>query len=113
MAVELEGRVESVEPGKLKGQSIVTVKAGDYTVRFDVIEGLMSIAEGERVTIKFTESKPGDLDYYHFCGHGYLVSPEEEAGKTIFSIWGIIFIVEPPLGLKDGVKYYLCIRKER
>ncbi len=113
MAVELKGKVEAVEPGKLKGQSLVTVKAGEYTIKFDAIEGLMSFVEGESVSIAFSESKPENLDDYYFCGHGYLVSPDSEAGKTIFSIWGIIFIVEPPLGLKDGVKYYLCIRKKR
>ncbi len=113
MAVELDGKVEAVEPGRLKGQNIVTVKAGDYTVKFDAIEGLMSFVKGERLSITFSETKPENLDDYHFCGHGYLVSPESEVGKTIFSIWGIIFVVEPPLGLKDGVKYYLCIRKKR
>ncbi|GAB6148399.1 DNA-directed RNA polymerase subunit G [Stetteria hydrogenophila] len=113
VAVELEGRVESVEPGRLKGQSIVTVRGDGFTVRFDAIEGLVSFSVGDELRLVFTESKPGDLDRYDFCGHGYLVMPEEEAGKTLFSVWGIIFAAEPPLGLRDGVKYYLCIEKKR
>lgn len=111
MVVELSGEVEAVQPGRLRGQRIVTVSAGGYRVRFDSIEGLFSPSEGDRLDIVFSEAKPENIDDYHFCGHGYLVSPEAEAGKTIFSVWGIIFIVEPPIGLRDGVKYYLCIRR--
>jgi len=101
--------VENVEPGKLKGQKIATARSSSEKVVFDVIEGLLNLNKGDVIELKITETRPENLDPYDFCGHGYLVETME--GKEIFSIWGIIFIFEPPQGLKDNTKYYLCIRK--
>ena len=101
--------VEQVEPGKLKGQWIATAQSSSEKVVFDVIEGLLSLKQGDVIEITVTDTRPGNLDPYDFCGHGYLVKATDE--KEIFSIWGILFIFEPPIGLKDNVKYYLCIRK--
>ncbi len=101
--------VEKVEPGKLKGQQIATAKSSSEKVVFDVIEGLLTLKTGDAIEITVTESKPDNLDPYDFCGHGYLVKSTDE--KEIFSMWGIVFVFEPPLGLKDNVKYYVCIKK--
>lgn len=107
------GRVVSVRPGRLRGQRIVDVVLDGVNVSFDAVEGLVDFTEGEVVTLSLTTAIPEDLDDYDFCGHGYLVVPEDEAGKTIFSVWGILFVFSKPLGLRDNTKYYICIRKHR
>ncbi len=108
----IEGRLSKVEEGKLRGQRIATLEGDDgATVKFDVIEGLVDFVEGEKLALEILDDKPESLEEYAFCGHGYIAKPEEEAGKTIFSVWGILFIFDKKLGLQDGKKYYLCIRR--
>ena len=100
-----------MRPGKLRGQKIAEVDLGGMSLSFDVVEGLVDFDEGERVELVITPQRPQSLDDYDFCGHGFLVVPEDEAGKTIFSIWGLIFVFSKPIGLQDDTKYYLCIKK--
>ncbi|MCE4621657.1 MAG: DNA-directed RNA polymerase subunit G [Desulfurococcales archaeon] len=111
--VKLEGVVEGIEPGRIKGQKIVTVKlANGGTLVHDAVREVIDLSEGDKVSIVLSEERPANLDEYMFCGNGYLVAPESEKGKTIFSVWGLIFIFEPPLGLETDKKYYICIKRK-
>lgn len=100
-------RIEDVNPGKLKGQLIAMAKGSSGSLQFDVIEGLMSVNKGDIIEVTLTTEKPENLDPYDFCGHGYLVRRVDD--HEIFSIWGILFVFSPPVGLRDNVKYYLCV----
>ncbi len=114
MELELEGEVVEVNPGRLRGQRIAKLRSSDGgEVIFDVIEDLLSLDKGDRVRIVIADERPfeGALESYDFCGHGYLVESEEIAGKTILSLWGILFLFNRKLGLKLNKKYYLCIQK--
>ncbi|MEB2836590.1 MAG: DNA-directed RNA polymerase subunit G [Desulfurococcales archaeon] len=114
MELELEGEVVEVNPGRLRGQRIAKLRSSDGgEVVFDVIEDLLSLDKGERVKIIITDEKPSEqaLKSYDFCGHGYLVESEDITGKTVFSLWGILFLFNRKLGLKLNKKYYLCIQK--
>lgn len=108
----VEASVESVSKGRLRGQMIARARVrGGGEMEFDLIEGVLSLGEGDSIRVEFLDSEPEDPEAYEFCGHGYLVAPEGEAGLTIFSIWGIIFKVKPPMGLEPERKYYLCLRR--
>jgi DNA-directed RNA polymerase subunit G len=107
----LEGVIEKVEEGALKGQLLATMKAGDVQVTFDVIRDIMGFREGDKIRIVISDERPENLDRFEFCGHGYLVDEEDKSRVTLFSIWGIIFKFAPPIGLKPEKKYYLCIEK--
>ena len=114
MELELEGEVVEVNPGRLRGQRIAKLRSSDGgELTFDVIEDLLSLDKGEKVRIVIADERPSReaLDSYDFCGHGYLVESEETVGKTVFSVWGILFIFNRKLGLKLNRKYYLCIQK--
>jgi len=106
-----EGVVKELRPGNIRGQYIATIDLGDHTLVHDVIEGTITLTEGEKVRIYVGEKLPKDLDEYDFCGHGYLLASEEHVGKTLLSLWGIIFKFEPGIGLEENKKYYLCIKK--
>jgi len=107
----LEGVIDSVQEGALKGQLLATLKAGDVRVVFDLIRDVMDFKEGDRIRITITGEKPKDLDRFEFCGHGYLVNEDKSGNVTLFSIWGIIFKFTPAIGLEPEKKYYLCIEK--
>ncbi|MCE4613188.1 MAG: DNA-directed RNA polymerase subunit G [Desulfurococcales archaeon] len=111
MAKTLEGVVEKIEEGALKGQLLATMRSGEVEVTFDLIRDVMNFKKGEKLRIHITEEKPKDLDRFDFCGHGYLVNEESQTGMTLFSIWGILFKFTPPIGLQADRKYYLCIEK--
>lgn len=111
MARTLEGVIEKIEEGALKGQLLATLKAGKVRVTFDLISDVMRFSKGDKLRIHITEEKPADLDRFDFCGHGYLVTEESKSGMTLFSIWGILFKFTPPIGLKADRKYYLCIER--
>jgi DNA-directed RNA polymerase subunit G len=106
-----EGIVEELKPGNIRGQYIAKINLKDHVLVHDVIEGTLELNVGEKVKIYVGEKVPDDLDSYDFCGHGYLVASEDSLGKTILSLWGIIFKFEPKIGLKEDRKYYLCIKK--
>jgi DNA-directed RNA polymerase subunit G len=108
--VVIEAVVEKVEPGKLRSQKIATARSGDRTVVFDVIEGLLDVMEGEKLRIVVSTRAPANLDDYVFCGHGYLAARRDD--RELLSLWGILFLFTPPIGLEDNVKYYLCIAKQ-
>lgn len=106
-----EGNVVELKPGNIRGQYIATVNLKDRVLVHDVIEGTLKLKKGEKIEIYVGEKLPGNIDEYEFCGHGYLVDSEEKLGKTILSLWGIIFKFEPSIGLREEKKYYLCIKK--
>ncbi|BAN90733.1 DNA-directed RNA polymerase subunit G [Aeropyrum camini] len=110
MAAKLDLKIEEIEPGRLQGQLIATAKSRKATVKFDVIEDLIPLSKGDRIVIEVREEKPSSLDKYVFCGHGYKV-PSEKDGVDILSVWGIIFVFEPPIDLQAEKKYYICIYK--
>lgn len=112
MQVKLKVKVENVEPGKIQGQMIARATSKSNTVTFDVIEGLMSISEGDRLTVEVRDTPPKSLDSYEFCGHGYKV-PRKGGEGEIISLWGILFVFEPEIGLEEGKKYYVCLSKQR
>ncbi len=103
-------RVSSLEPGKLRGQEIVRAESRRYRVSFDYVGGVFQVGVGDKIVLEFHESKPKNMSKYLVCGHGYLVSKPEDP-YTLFSVWGIIFRIEPRIELEPGKKYYLCIRK--
>jgi len=109
----IEVTIERVEDSKLKDARIVKASSNEYTLYFDLIADLMDIKEGERVEVYIGKSKPKDIDSYEFCGHGYLIKPENEVDETLLSLWGIIFQFRPPIGLEYGEKYYLCMKKQK
>ncbi|MCE4611509.1 MAG: DNA-directed RNA polymerase subunit G [Desulfurococcales archaeon] len=111
MELVLKAIVEKVEPGKLRGQRIARARAGDRTITFDVIENLFSVEEGDTLEILVSDSRPENLDPYDFCAHGYLAASRDNA--ELLSLWGILFLFEPPIGLQDNVKYYLCIKRSQ
>jgi len=112
MSLVFEGKVRDVVDGKLRGQKIATVGfSGGGSLRFDAIEGVISVNAGDNIRVEVREGKPDNLEEYDFCGHGYLVDDESKVGKTILSIWGILFIFSNKLGLIPNKKYYICIRK--
>lgn len=102
--------VESVEPGKLRGQKIVKAGSRRVKVEFDLIEDLLSVSSGDKIVIELRGGKPNKMDKYIFCGQGYMASKPEDP-YTVFSIWGLIFRFEPNIGLEPEKKYYLCIRR--
>ncbi len=107
-----KGEVQELKPGNIRGQYIATIKLDrGYKLIHDIIEGTLDLKENDQVEIYIGDSLPEDLDKYVFCGHGYLVDPEENSNKTILSLWGIIFKFEPSIGLEEEKKYYLCIKK--
>lgn len=110
MRIERVFTIEEVREGNIKGQKIAVGKGEDGSrVAFDVIKDLIKIDKGDRVELVIME-KLESIDEYEFCGHGYLLSPEEKHNATILSLWGIIFEFTPPLGLKLEKKYYICAR---
>jgi len=116
MRLEISGKVVSKEAGKLRGQYIAEAQLeGGTRVKFDVIEDIMKVNEGDEIIFLIQDSKPSneELEESDFCGHGYLVEDEERAGKTIFSVWGMLFIFNNKLGLKINEKYYICIKRGR
>ncbi len=104
--------VVDVKPSRLKGMLIASAEGSGYTAAFDLVEGLYTLAKGDAIEVLIDEQKPEDLDSYEFCGHGYLAAPEDK-GFTLLSLWGILFKFSPPLGLRQGTKYYLCIRRSK
>jgi DNA-directed RNA polymerase subunit G len=113
MVFRAEGVVDEVTPGKLRGQNIAKVRLdnGGY-LTFDVISNIYKIDVGDRIVIEIHDSKPNNLDEYEFCGHGFLVDDEDKLGKTLLSIWGILFSFDNKLGLNINKKYYVCIRRK-
>jgi len=107
--LQFEAVVERLEPGKLKGQKIAIARSRNAEIVFDVIEGLIDLRSGDNIVIEITPIKPENLDPYIFCGHGYLAAKKDDA--ELLSLWGILFLFKPPIGLQDNVKYYLCIKK--
>ena len=105
----MDAVVEKVEPGKLRGQKIAYARAGNRMITFDVIEGLLALSEGDKIKILVSDERPESLDPFDFCGHGYLAAFRDDS--ELLSLWGILFLFKPPLGLKDNVKYYLCIKR--
>jgi len=103
--------VESVAPGGLRGQKVVEAAARGYRVKFDLIENLFEVSEGEKLLLEIRESPPSNLDNYVFCGHGYVASKPGDP-FTIFSVWGILFRFEPAIDLELDKKYYLCLQKK-
>ncbi len=102
--------VKSVEPGEIRGQKIVHASSKKYNVKFDLIEGLFQVVEGEKIVLEILSEKPDDPSKYVFCGHGYLASKPGDP-YTVFSVWGILFRFEPPVDLEPGRKYYVCISR--
>ena len=109
MELVIKATIESVEPGKLRGQKIAKARADGGIITFDVIEELFSVREGDVLEILVTDSRPKSLDPYDFCAHGYLAASRDDA--ELLSLWGILFLFKPPIGLQDNVKYYLCIKR--
>ncbi|AFZ70138.1 hypothetical protein Calag_0362 [Caldisphaera lagunensis DSM 15908] len=109
--INIEAEVKEIIQSKLQGAKIVNASNGNTQIYFDLVQDMIKISEKDKIQIVIDENKPENLDIYDFCGHGYLVKPEEESRITILSLWGIIFQFEPPLGLKENTKYYLCLRK--
>ncbi|MEB3861095.1 MAG: DNA-directed RNA polymerase subunit G [Desulfurococcales archaeon] len=109
MERRITARIVNVEPGAIKGQRIVEASHEGGTLRFDLIGDLLDVGEGDVVEILVTDSKPGDLDSYQFCGRGYLVPGD--GGREILSVWGILFRFEPGIGLEEEREYFLCIKK--
>lgn len=109
MEKRIRARIVSIEPGSIKGQMIATAESGEGLLRFDLISDLIRVGEGDTLEILLSDSKPGEVDGYDFCGRGYLVS--SDSGREIFSVWGIIFRFEPPLGLEPDREYFLCIKR--
>jgi len=112
--VELEGIVKDVAEGRLRGQLIAEAHLNNEIVlKFDVIKGVMDVDKEDRIRVLITDEDLGseDIDNADFCGHGYLVESEDIVGKTILSLWGIIFMFNKKLGLIPNRKYYLCIMK--
>ncbi len=108
---EFKAKVEKVRSGSLEGLKIASCRLKNGGVlEFDVVGDLLSASEGDELKVVLSEEKPGDLDAYEFCGHGYIVAPESKFNATIFSIWGIIFKFSPPVGLELDKKYYLCVK---
>ncbi len=109
--------IERVERGEIKGQKIAHGKGRGIKVKFDVLEDLFSINEGEKILLEIRDSPPSNLKDYLFCGHGYVVrEPKKEAFEeynfTILSVWGILFRFEPKINeLETNKKYYICIKK--
>lgn len=111
MEFRSSGLVEDVVEGRLRGQKIAKAKLGDISVEFDVISGILTIDIGDKIEIYVSDARPDNMDSYDFCGHGFLVEEEERVGKTVLSLWGILFVFSKPLGLKPNRKYYLCLSK--
>ncbi len=111
--------ITGINPGEIKGQLIAEGKAKGYTVKFDVLENLFKLSEGEKILLELRDKPPRNLEDYVFCGHGYIVrdvkqEQENQQNITIFSVWGIIFRFEPAISdLEPGVKYYLCISRQK
>ncbi len=109
--------VTSVKQGEIKGQWVAEGKAKGYRVKFDILEELFSVKEGDKLVFEIRDSKPQNLENYVFCGHGYIVRDlkrehKEAPNYTVFSVWGVIFRFEPRLEeLEPGKKYYLCITR--
>jgi len=103
--------VENVSPGGLRGQKVVDATARGYTVKFDLIENLFEVSQGDKLLLEIRESPPSNLDNYIFCGHGYVASKLGDP-FTLFSVWGILFRFEPALELEPDKKYYLCLQKK-
>ncbi|MEB3774360.1 MAG: DNA-directed RNA polymerase subunit G [Desulfurococcales archaeon] len=106
MAVSIEARVEKVEPGAIKGQIIVEAKGDGVRVRFDVIKDLVDLKEGDRIKLVIKDAEEEDAV---FCGRGYVVP--QEGDRTIFSVWGILFVFTPSIDLEPDKEYFLCIKK--
>jgi len=100
--------VKEVAEGRIKGQKIVRATGRKQKLEFDLVEGLFSLSEGDKIRVEFYEEKPQNLDKYIFCGHGYVASKPGDS-FTIFSVWGILFRFEPPINLEYNKKYYVCI----
>ena len=111
MELLIKAIVERVEPGKLRGQKIAKAREDGRVITFDVIEELFSVKEGDVLEILVTDSRPESLDPYDFCAHGYLAAYRDN--EELLSLWGILFLFEPPIGLQDNVKYYLCIKRRQ
>lgn len=110
MKIEKVFVIEEVRQGNIEGQRIAVGKGEDgSSITFDVIRDLLKVEKGEKIEFIISD-KLGNIDDYEFCGHGYLLSPEEKHNATILSLWGIIFEFSPPLGLELEKKYYLCAR---
>lgn len=108
------GVIRDVSEGHLRGQRIAEAQLDNGIIlKFDVIRDLMSVSKGDKIGILITDEEPGgeDLENTHFCGHGYLVESENLVGRTILSLWGILFVFNSKLGLIPNKKYYLCIEK--
>jgi len=110
--MKLVGEVVEIKEGNIKGQKIVEVNLGEgRRLVYDLIGDLMDVSTGDNLLVEILESKPENLDSYDFCGHGYLVTSEDEVNASLISLWGIIFKFTPPLGLELDKKYYVCLRK--
>ncbi len=113
MVNEFKVKIEEVREGRLKGQLIAEAVYEDGRIVFDIVSDLMTLKPGDQLTIEVRESQPESLEDYSFCGHGFLVDPESKTGKTILSIWGLIFMFDPPIGLAENKKYYVCISSRK
>ncbi|MCX8195736.1 MAG: DNA-directed RNA polymerase subunit G [Acidilobaceae archaeon] len=108
--IALLATVEDVKPGNIQGQSIARADAEGRKVIFDVIKKTLEVKKGDLLEIHVMTKRPKNLEEFEFCGHGYLIAPEDAYKETILSLWGIIFKFSPPLGLEMEKKYYVCIK---
>jgi len=112
IAFKATGIVEDVVPGKLRGQEIAKLRLSDNDyVTFDVISNIYKVNINEEIAIEIHDEKPDNIEEYDFCGHGFLVDDENRIGKTIISIWGIVFVFSKKIGLNINKKYYICLKK--
>ena len=106
MGVSIDARVVKVEPGAIKGQIIVEAQGDGVKVKFDVIKDLVDVKVGDEIKLVIEEAP---LEDAAFCGRGYVVP--QSGDRTIFSVWGILFVFTPSLGLEADKEYFLCIKK--
>jgi DNA-directed RNA polymerase subunit G len=109
--VNIEAEIKSIIQSKLQNAKIVNASNEKQQVNFDLVGDIIKVSEGDKLEIIVDKKKPENIDVYDFCGHGYLVKPEKESKITILSLWGILFEFDPPIGLEENTKYYLCLRK--
>jgi len=109
MELVFEAVIDNIEEGAIKGQLIAEASYKGGSVRFDMLRDLINANVGDSIKIVISDSMPGNLEEYMFCGRGYKIPSTGD--KTIFSVWGIIFRFDGELGLEEGREYILCIKK--
>lgn len=113
MIKEFNVKVEDVREGRLKGQLIAEATYGDGKVVFDLVSDLVDVKPGEELILEIRDTQPDNLDSYKFCGHGFLAASESQNRKTLLSVWGLLFMFEPSIGLEENKKYYVCISSRK